>query len=179
MTRVSVIMYENRGSSIYTQSNDTTIEKYGELLLSAEDKDTVTEIMTKEVHTLGPNRKTIDALNLMVDNDIGSVLVIQRGQIVGIITERDIVRKITKSFDYLDRPLSETAKKTVISVGPTTPIWEAFALMLKNKIRRLPVLKNGKIVGIITERDLFKWTVKVAYEPNVPKDLRKLIEQND
>jgi CBS domain-containing protein len=134
--------------------------------------------MTKMVYTLPPSKKTIDALDAMVKKDIGAVVVVERGKITGIITERDIVREITKSFDYLDRKLLETSKRTVITVEPKTPLWEAFALMLKNKIRRLPVVKNGKLVGIVTERDLFKWAVKVAYEPNIPEDLRKLIAQN-
>jgi CBS domain-containing protein len=135
--------------------------------------------MTKTIVSLSPNRKTIDALDTMVKRDIGSILVMEKGKLVGIITERDIVREITKTFDYLDRPLSETGRKNVISVKPTTPLWEAFALMLKNKIRRLPVVKGAgkKVIGIVTERDLFKWAVKVAYEPNIPDDLRKLIAQ--
>lgn len=146
--------------------------------LSSEDKDTVSEVMTKTVFTLSPNKKTIDALDAMVKKDIGAVIVVDRGAIAGIITERDIVREITKSFDYLERRLSDTATRSVITVEPKTPLWEAFALMLKNRIRRLPVVKNKKLVGIVTERDLFKWAVKVAYEPNIPADLRKLIAQN-
>ena len=146
--------------------------------MNLEDKDSVNEVMTKTVFTLTPTKKTIDALNAMVKKDIGVVVVVDRGKFVGIITERDIVREITKSFDYLDRKLLETAKRPVITVEPKTPLWEAFALMLKNKIRRLPIVKNGKLVGIVTERDLFKWAVKVAYEPNIPHDLRKLIAQN-
>jgi CBS domain-containing protein len=146
--------------------------------LNAEDRDTVSEVMTKTVFTLPPSKKTIDALDAMVKRDIGAVVVVESRKITGIITERDIVREITKSFDYLDRKLLETSKRSVITVEPKTPLWEAFALMLKNKIRRLPVVKNGKLVGIVTERDLFKWAVKVAYEPNIPEDLRKLITQN-
>ena len=146
--------------------------------MNAEDRDTVSEVMTKTVFTLPPSKKTIDALDAMVKRDIGAVVVVESRKITGIITERDIVREITKSFDYLDRKLLETSKRTVITVEPKTPLWEAFALMLKNKIRRLPVVKNGKLVGIVTERDLFKWAVKVAYEPNIPEDLRKLIAQN-
>ncbi len=133
--------------------------------------------MTKKVLTLSPRRKTIDALNAMVKNDIGSIPVIEDGKLVGIITERDIVKEITKSFDYLDRRLSETAARNVITVSPETPLWEAFATLLRNKIRRLPVIQRGKLVGIVTERDLFKWVVRVAFEPNIPKDLLKLIEQ--
>ena len=146
--------------------------------MNAEDKDTVSEVMTKTAVTLPPSKKTIDALDAMVEKDIGAVVVVESGKITGIITERDIVREITKSFDYLERKLLETSKRSVITVEPKTPLWEAFALMLKNKIRRLPVVKNGKLVGIVTERDLFKWAVKVAYEPNIPEDLRKLIAQN-
>jgi CBS domain-containing protein len=146
--------------------------------LNSEDRDTVSEVMTKTVFILPSDKKTIEALNAMVEKDIGAVVVVDHGKITGIITERDIVREITKSFDYLDRTLSQTSKRSVITVDPKTPLWEAFALMLKNKIRRLPVLENGKLVGIVTERDLFKWAVKVAYEPNIPEDLRKLIAQN-
>jgi len=134
--------------------------------------------MTRTVFTLSPKHKTIDALNLMVKNDIGAVVVLDDGKVVGIITERDIVREITKSFDYLDRKLAETGKRPVITVSLNTPMWEAFAILLKNRIRRLPVVKDGKLLGIVTERDLFKWAVKVAYEPNIPDDLRKLIAQN-
>ena len=51
-------------------------------------------------------------------------------------------------------------------------------VMLRRKIRRLPVTKDGKLVGIVTERDLFKWVVGVLYAPNVPEDVKKLIAQN-
>ena len=137
--------------------------------------ETVSEVMSKKVSTLSPKRKTSDALNMMIKHDFGSVVITEHGKVVGIITERDIVRKITKSFDYLNRPLSETDSKPVISVSPDTPIWEAFSLMLRNKIRRLPILKRNRLVGIVTERDLFKWVVKVAYEPNIPDDIKKLL----
>jgi len=147
-------------------------------LILSEDRDTIKEVMTRTVFTLSPKNKTIDALNLMVKNDIGAVVVLDEGKVVGIITERDIVREITKSFDYLDRRLAETGKRSVITVSLNTPLWEAFGILLKNKIRRLPVVKDGKLLGIVTERDLFKWAVKVAYEPNIPDDLRKLIAQN-
>jgi len=146
--------------------------------MATKEQDTVGQVMNKHVITLGPQNKTIDALDTMVQNDIGSVLVVDQGKIVGIITERDIVKEITKSFDYLERRLSETSKRSVVTVTTSTPLWEAFALLLRNKIRRLPVVENGKLIGIVTERDLFKWVVRVAYEPNVPEDLKGLIAQN-
>ncbi len=140
--------------------------------------ETVSSVMSKTVFTLQPSRRTFDALEMMIKHDFGSVVVAKRGKIVGIITERDIVREITKSFDYLNKTLKQTATKPVTTVSPGTPIWEAFALMLRKKIRRLPVLKGKSLVGIVTERDLFKWVVKVAYEPDIPRDIRKLLAQN-
>ena len=146
--------------------------------MTGNERDTIAEIMTGRVLTLSPQNKTIDALDAMVQNDIGSVPIVDQGELVGIITERDIVKEITKSFDYLERRLSETGKRSVVTVTPSTPLWEAFALLLRNKIRRLPVVENHRLVGIVTERDLFKWVVRVAYEPNVPEDLKELIEKN-
>jgi CBS domain-containing protein len=134
--------------------------------------------MSRKVSGLPPSRRTFDALDLMIKKDIASVPILERGKLYGIFTERDIVREITASFDYLNRPLSKTAKKRVFTVTPDTEIWEAFTLMLKNKIRRLPVVsKTGKLVGIITERDLFKWVVAVAYEPEVPDEIKQLIKR--
>jgi CBS domain-containing protein len=147
--------------------------------MSNRAQDTIESLMSKKVYKLAPSRRTYDALDLMIAKDIGSVPILQNGKLYGIITERDIVREITLSFDYLNRPLSQTAKRKVITVTPETEIWEAFTLMLKNKIRRLPVVtKAGKLVGIVTERDLFKWVVAAAYEPEIPEEIKKLIAQN-
>jgi CBS domain-containing protein len=147
--------------------------------MSKRSQDTVRSLMSRKVFGLPPSKRTIDALELMIKKDIGSVPVLERGKLYGIITERDIVREITASFDYLNRPLSKTAKKQVVTVTPGTEIWEAFTVMLKNKIRRLPVVtKAGKLVGIVTERDLFKWVVAVAYEPEIPDEIKELIKRN-
>jgi CBS domain-containing protein len=144
------------------------------------EQDTVQSVMTKKVRSLEPSKKVIDALRTMIEHDIGSVLIVENGKVKGIITERDIVRNITLSQStfqrYLAKPLAQVTKKSVITVGPNLEIWEAFAKMLENKIRRLPIVgKDGKLDGIVTERDLFKWVVQVAYEPNVPEKLKKLL----
>jgi CBS domain-containing protein len=146
---------------------------------SKPEEDTVKNVMTKKVVSLEPSKKISDALKIMIDKDIGSVLVVQNGTLRGILTERDIVRNIPTSerafLQYIAKPLSEVSKKSVITVRPDLEIWEAFAMMLENKIRRLPVVENGKLKGIVTERDLFKWVVKVAYEPNLPEKLKKFL----
>jgi len=142
------------------------------------EQDTVKSLMTPKVFGLSPSEKTVEALNLMIKKNIGAVPILQKGKLYGIITERDIVREITGSFDYLNKPLSKTGKKPVVTVAPDTEVWEAFTIMLKNNIRRLPVVtKSGRLMGIITERDLFKWVVEVAYSPEIPPEIKSLIKR--
>jgi CBS domain-containing protein len=115
----------------------------------------------------------------MVKYDIGAVVVLDKSsRVVGIMTERDVVNKIASEGANLKAPVSKFASRPVITAGPETKVWDAFTQMLRRKIRRLPVVEKGKLVGIVTERDLFKWVVRVIYEPNIPNDLRTLIAQS-
>ncbi len=146
------------------------------MLTTVEEKDTLNNVMTKSVRTLAPTKTTKEALQLMVRHNIGAVVLVDQGKLAGIVTERDILRKIAgNSSADLRKPVSRIASTPVITANPTTPVWEGFALMVKNRIRRLPITNGDKLVGIVTERDLFKWAVKVAFEPNVPEDLKKFI----
>jgi CBS domain-containing protein len=54
-------------------------------------------------------------------------------------------------------------------------MWKAFETMVTKKIRRLPIERQGRLVGIVTERDLFRWALRVFYEPNIPKHIRKFL----
>jgi CBS domain-containing protein len=66
--------------------------------------------------------------------------------------------------------------KALVTAPPNMPVQDAFELMLKNKIRRLPVIENNNIVGIVTEKDLMRWVLRVSYEPNVPKRIKMVLE---
>jgi CBS domain-containing protein len=66
--------------------------------------------------------------------------------------------------------------KPLVTVPPSTELWRAVELMVRDDLRRLPVIENDKLVGMVTERDVLYWLVKVAYEPNMPEDLKKLLE---
>lgn len=135
--------------------------------------------MTKTVRTLTPEQPSKTALELMMKYDIGAIVIVEGASVVGIVTERDVVKQsITNDNGNLKKALGQIASKPVTTATPNTKVWDAFALMLRKKIRRLPVVEKGKLVGIVTERDLFKWVVRVVYEPNIPDDLKKLIEQS-
>lgn len=142
-------------------------------------KDSVSEIMSKTVRTVDPGSTVGSALWVMANYDIGSVVVVEGKKPVGIVTERDFARKYAKDKKVdMERKIEEISTKQVISVSPDTKVWDALALMVRKKIRQLPVVKDGQLVGIATERDIFKWIIRVIYSPNVPADLQSAIEQN-
>lgn len=130
--------------------------------------DMVSEIMSKNVLTVEASSKVEDALRLMAEKGIGSVVITKGGRPVGILTERDIVKKILKERDILDRRVEEVMSKPLIVVSPETGIFEALQTMRKNNIRRLPVVSGDKLEGIVTEKDLLFWVLKVAYAPYPP-----------
>lgn len=147
-------------------------------IVSQNDSEMVSQVMSRTPLFLSPKDPVKTALKIMSSHDIGCILIMEDGNLVGIVTERDIVRKIGRNNTYsLGTPLGRLDSKPVITIPPQTPVWEAFTIMLKKKIRRLPVIDQGKLVGIVTERDLFKWVVKVAYEPNIPDEIKALIAQ--
>ena len=136
--------------------------------------------MSKTVRSVGKSESVRNALDTMIKHDIGSIVVMDGPKVAGIITERDITRGIGREAGYLDRACGEVCSKPVISIGSNAESWEAFEIMLRNKIRRLLVLdENKRLAGIVTERDLFKWVLRVCYEPNVPKEIMSLIAQSD
>jgi CBS domain-containing protein len=65
----------------------------------------------------------------------------------------------------------------VISVAPSTPIEKAVYLMLKHGIRRLPVVEKEKLVGLVSERDLLRWVLQVSYEPQIPIEIKQILER--
>lgn len=142
------------------------------------DKDSIKEIMSTTVRTVDSSGTVGKALQAMATYDIGSVVVVAGKNPVGIVTERDFARKYAraKSMD-MDWKIGTISSKPVISVSPETKVWDALDLMVKKKIRQLPVVKDGRLVGIATERDIFKWIVRVIYSPNIPADLQKAIER--
>jgi CBS domain-containing protein len=142
-----------------------------------EEKDEVSEIMTKTVYALTPEARVGDALKLMANHDIGSVVVTKLGRPVGIITERDIVRIVAKNPRHLSKRIREISSKTLITIGPKTSMIEALSIMSRNKIRRLPVVDGDSLEGIVTERDLLRWVVKIAYEPGTPTESKDIIVQ--
>lgn len=120
----------------------------------------VSEIMRPDVVTVAPSDNVKKAIDVMVAKNVGSVVVVEDGKVVGILTERDILKRI-KDLDIDKSLVSEVMSSPVLTVMPDTFITEALALMQTRNIRRLPVMKGGRLIGIVTEIDILYWFFKV------------------
>jgi CBS domain-containing protein len=118
----------------------------------------VRDIMTKEVITIDINRGAAEAARLMADKHISSVVVLEKEIPIGIITERDFVKKIcAKELEISNIKAGEIMSRIRTYADPETPIDVAIQRMLNHNIRRLPIMSEGKTVGIITVTDLAKY----------------------
>ena len=116
----------------------------------------VRHIMTAAPKTLRPERTVADAAGLMEQYDVGVIpLADEDGTLVGLVTDRDLVlRIIAKQQDPRDVRLGDVATRNVITTTPDTNVSDARDLMAENKVRRLPVVKEGKLVGIVALGDI-------------------------
>ena len=142
------------------------------------DRDVLSSIMTSEVLTVDVNAKVEEALQVMVKADVGSVVVTENGSPVGVVTERDVTRSSIRGNQLLSLPVSQLMSKPLQTASPDTEIWRAFETMLKLGVRRLPIMKDDRLVGIVTEKDLTRWVLSVFYEPNVPQEFRSLVRSS-
>jgi CBS domain-containing protein len=116
----------------------------------------VKDIMAKEVVTIETSNTVFEAAELMSSKSVSCLIVVIKGFPVGIITERDIVRRIVAKRSSLDVKVTEVMTKTLITIDPETSLKDAARVMSNNKIRRLPVLKNNKLVGIVAASDFVR-----------------------
>jgi CBS domain-containing protein len=146
------------------------------LVESAQPSELVSAIMSTKVVTVKSTEKASKALQMMVRHKIGSILVVDKGKPVGILTERDVTTRMAKGQNVRGMAVRNIMSKPLVTIGPSAQIWQAVEQMVRKDIRRLPVMEGDRLAGMVTERDIFRWVIRVAYEPNIPEDLRKLIE---
>lgn len=128
------------------------------------EEDLARGVMTKGVITVAPHQTVADALRLMIDHDIGAVVVASDDDPVGVFTERDLTRRMLEGGDLLHRDVNDIMSSPVVTADPDTEVDRIFELMTTNGIRRLPIVQDGKLVGIVTERDLLRWVDGVAHD---------------
>ena len=115
----------------------------------------IRDIMEKNVITIEKDKTAQDAAKIINEKDISFLVVMDEGLPVGVLSESDFVRKIAaEDKKSSDVPISDIMSYKFRSVGPTTTIEDAVQKMLNNNIRRLLILEDEKLVGVITQTDL-------------------------
>ena len=109
------------------------------------------------VYTITPTASVFDAVKLMAEKSIGALVVTADEQVVGIITERDYARKIIlMARSSKDTPVRDIMTTAVMYVRPDQASEECMVLMTENRLRHLPVMEDGKLIGLVSIGDLFK-----------------------
>ncbi len=131
----------------------------------------VNEIMVEKVVSIRVDATIKDAVNLMNMHDIGCLIVSKNGEIQGIITERDILKRVVaESRDAELTKVSDIMSKPLVVGGPTMYIEDAAKLMFKKNIKKLPITKDGQLIGIITLSDIARVT-------NIESQIAKVVEE--
>ncbi len=111
-------------------------------------------------HSVTPNVTAYECAMKMNQVGVGALLVMEGEKLVGIISERDIIRKVTGvNVDPSSIKVSQLMTKDLITVPPAMTVQEAMKLVTEKRIRHLPVVENGKLIGIISIGDLTRWVM--------------------
>ena len=112
----------------------------------------------KKVYTVSPDTTVYDALQIMADKEIGALVVVENDVMVGIFSERDYARKvILKGRNSLATLVREIMTAKVVYTSPKKKIRKVISLMIKKHVRHLPILKDEKLVGIISIEDVLRF----------------------
>jgi CBS domain-containing protein len=115
----------------------------------------VRDAMTPSVHTASPSQSLAEAAQMMRSEDAGSIPVVEDGRLVAIVTDRDItVRAVADGADPKETRVADVASQDVVTVTPDQDLDEALALMARHQVRRLPVVEDGQLVGILAQADV-------------------------
>jgi len=128
---------------------------------------TVRDFMTTNVITIDVKRTVLEAAKLMHQQDVGDLVVMEGVEAKGIVTERDLVRRLIAQRKPLDTKVSEIMSDPLITIEEEASIRDAARKMIKYKIRRLPVTKNNVLVGIIATSDFARHLSKKSLSEEI------------
>jgi CBS domain-containing protein len=115
----------------------------------------VTNLMTGSPVTVEPSATLVEAARAMANEDIGPLPVVQGDRLVGMVTDRDlVVRGIAEERNATSTTVGDIASSDLVTVTPDTDLQDALELMARNQVRRLPVVENDRLVGIVAQADV-------------------------
>ena len=117
------------------------------------------------VWSLGPTATIYDALAMMAEKGVGALPIVDEGKLLGILSERDYARKVLlQGRSSRDTAVTEIMSSPVVSVSPSQTVEECMHIVTDKRIRHLPVMENGRIVGIVSIGDLVNWVITAQRE---------------
>ncbi len=130
---------------------------------------TVAEVMNASVLTVDPTASIGEAAEKMMDAGVGAVVVMEdMVRIVGIVTERDILRAVAQRARAAEARVRQWMTESVVTIEPETAVDDAAKMMFENNFRHLPVVKDGRLLGIASLRRLSQWQFEHAKESVQP-----------
>jgi CBS domain-containing protein len=136
----------------------------------------IRDIMSTDLKTVTLKNNVFDIAMLMKKHDIGFVPVVENGKLLGVVTDRDLVVRGFANKKTESTAVGEVMSKGIMSISPNTDIEEAATQMANQKIRRLPVVENGALVGVVALADL---AVRKTSEDNAGQALSEISENVD
>jgi len=133
----------------------------------------IREVMTPNPQSVSPGDSIQNAARIMRDLDTGAVPVVENGRPIGILTDRDIVVRAVAEDGQLNRPVRDIISSNVICASPDMSTHDAADLMSEHQVRRLPVVENDRLVGIVSLGDL---AVKEAKDRRIGDTLEHISE---
>ena len=133
----------------------------------------IRDVMTPNPRTVSPNDTVQSAAQIMRSEDTGAVPVVENGRVLALVTDRDIVVRVVAEGGAFNGPVRDIASAGVVTVSPDMSAKEAEDLMGERQIRRLPVVENDRLVGIVSLGDL---AVKSGHDDRVGETLEQISE---
>jgi len=139
------------------------------------EKIVVSDIMTRNPISINPSANLLDCAKLMVKKKVGSLLIVDNKRLVGFIAQDDILWALVKKSkrDLTSIKVIDIAIKKIATVKPNSPIKEALQKMKKLKFRRLPVIHDKELVGIVTIRDILNFNPEIYPELSEIEQLKE------
>jgi len=122
---------------------------------TSESNRSVKDVMTPNPRTVTPETSVVEAAKLMTSEDVGPLPVVEGGELVGIVTDRDlVVRVIAEGRDPESTLVGDVCSSKPVTVSPEDDVSHALALLAQHQVRRLPVAEGDRIVGIVAQADI-------------------------
>ena len=120
----------------------------------------IREVMTKELVTVEPSTSVAAAVTVMGIQGVGAVLVMEKGRLEGIFTERDLVRALSHDIGASSQAVAEWMTRNPVTLGPEASVEQALEIMLAGHFRHLPVMEGERLVGVVSIRDVSRATLQ-------------------